>query len=1374
MNKKDIKHILLRAVILMAVSAMLCISLWLGVPEGVLSGLGLCETSEVKAADDSPEGTFTFLIGNLPIKDGGTIDYSLYNTEDSTLTIVLRNTAGITAGTKFKWTVSNSNVIKLKNPDNDSYTVVLDIISPGYSGLSVTMETPDGVVYTAVAYCDIYVPLQWSDNVSKTKKIMNNLLASEENGNYGLLYAQTGDSSTSETNKSGIYTLQLYAPDSSDHPEASHYLRKLKYVKYNYKDGRVDENGVPYESVESNLEADELGTFTAALEWSTSDANIVEVDSLTGYITAKSAGFAKITVKTSTVNERVGKGDELSFDVVVVPECYVSGNTSTAIKRADTVIWKESSIAFQTNAMFANTLEWRVFRGDVISSSTDITSQLKKDIQPGDANGRMVIDNLKAGVYYVTAVPKKSKDAATETPTYDVTTAKISPLAYVIVVPLRFPPQGVTLSYYNQELYDSYDLLSNSNLPEGIFKFTTGNEQVAKVGQNNGVIDAVGEGYTEVTISVSNATSFDKQFGSYATKPDIINFDKSVDTVNTKTVGVTVYNGIAINMSSATMTLGSQLQLSLTAPSPYQGEILWSSSDASIVSVDEAGLVTANKTGDASVTVTIGKETGSIKRAKCNIKVVASVNSITLSAKNDFVAVGEKMTISAEISPKIPNASLKWTTSDPKVVAIDSTAPLSVTISGVSGGTAIITAVNPDNGIIGTKLVKVTSNIETITLSDKEVVIPKSAGIYQLYATCTPALPENEKLTWSSTDVKVVTVDQGGKVSIVKPGSATINVVTENGKMASCKFTILQGMESILLDDSSLTMFVGDTYRMTYTIKPDTTSDTNLKWSTTDSKIVSVDNTGFFTAKNTGTCVITAQAQDGSGVFTTCTVTVLRNASKITLDVTSLNLNVGESYTIAAQLNPADSTDNLYYESSNTKIATVSVTGKITAKSKGSCVIFVRTDAGASNFCNVTVLQQVTGLKVTPVSADMYVGDKLQLTATISPKNATDKEVKWETTDKKVATVDEEGLVTAVGGGATIVKCTSLDGDFMSYCFITVTEKVTKITMQEKVEIGVGKKFQLNAVVSGDKATNKNVKWASSNKKICKVSKKGVIKGVKTGTCTIRVKAADGSGVYADCEVRVVAYTESMELSATIVKLIQGQTAKIKLTTTPKKVSFTPTWSSDNEKVAIVSKKGKITAIKPGECIVKCTSGDNPDVFAICYVYVEEPPEPPKEPEPVNIQSFNFSDESMVLVTGDIANIQYAITPTNYTEGYKWSSDNPTVCSVDSNGKVTAKSIGTAKVTALSDSGKKGTMVVHVIGLSKTKITLHQYESTKISLQLNGVTAGELDVKWDTDNQDIADIANGKVTGRATGKTTVYAIVNGTHYLACTVVVNKN
>ncbi len=1323
--------------------------------------IGVIGATFISAADDTIDGKLIFLVGNEELPDGSTIDYSLYNQEDSTITIRLRIPSGIEAGTKFNWGVSNSNIIRVKSQDDTTGSVTLDIISPGFSGLSVDIEM-GGKLYPAAAYVSIYVPLQWSDNVSTTKEILNNIKGTAANGYYGYIVAQDGDSNTDP--KLNNYTVQLYTSDSADHPEASHYLRKLRYVKYAYvaDDPNTAEDETTLQSVRSDIEASQLGPFTAALEWSSTNPSVAEVDSLTGLVTAKSAGFTTISVQTSTENEKLGKRDTLSYDVFVIPEAYVTGNSTSSRNTGVLNPYKDSTITFQTNAKYANSLQWRVFKGEGISESSEIE---KPELTASDSNGRVVIENLKAGVYYVTAVPIKDKDKATETGQYEVIGKKDELLAleYVVVVPVKWPADSITLSYYNSNIYDSYDLMTNSNLPEDIFRFSVKEgTNTARVNSNTGVVDATGEGEAKVSITPKNAEKLRKLYGDYYEFPESLGYDHN--TFTEKITTVIVYDGIAINTSSATMTLGSEMQLSLTAPSPYNGELYWSSADKSICSVDESGLVKANKVGETIVTVQIVVGSGVTKRAQCAIKVVASVGSIKLTAISDRLKKDDSLTINAEINPKLSDAQLKWTSSDPKVAEITYAGPITANIKGLSTGTTVITAVNPDNGIVGTMLIHVISDISAITLSDKEVVIPKSAGFYQLYATCTPELPDNEKLTWKSTDEKVIKVDQNGKVSIVKPGTANIIVLTSNGKDAVCKFTILQGMESISLDESTLTMFVGDTYRMAYIISPETVSDKTLKWTSTDPKVVTVDATGFFTAKNTGNCVITAQAQDGTGVFTTCTVTVLRNATGISMDVKDLTLNVGENYILETLLKPSDSTDTIKYESNNTKVATVSVTGKITAKAKGSCVIFATTEAGVSTYCNVTVTQQVTGIKVSPATLTMYVGDTYELVSTITPKNASDPSVKWSSNDAKVVSVDDNGMIKALKGGSTIVKCITEDGDFMAYSLITVVEKVTSVTVDNYVEIAVGKKLQLNATVSGETATNKNVKWASSNKKIVKVSKKGVIKGVKAGNAVIRVKAADGSGAYADCEVRVIRATNSIDLSATYVELMQGERVRLKATTTPAKVTYPLIWTSDNEKVAVVNKKGKITALKAGDCIIKCTSGDNPDVYEVCYVHITSP---------VAISSISLAEESVVMVPGESTAVQYTIQPANYTESFGWSSDNPSVATVNSNGRITAKNVGTATVTVMSKSGKKSTIKVYVVGLSKSKITLHQYESTKINLQLDGVGSNKLDVRWDTDNQSIAEIANGKVTGRALGTTTVYCIVNG-RYLACTVKVIKN
>ncbi len=110
---------------------------------------------------------------------------------------------------------------------------------------------------------------------------------------------------------------------------------------------------------------------------------------------------------------------------------------------------------------------------------------------------------------------------------------------------------------------------------------------------------------------------------------------------------------------------------------------------------------------------------------------------------------------------------------------------------------------------------------------------------------------------------------------------------------------------------------------------------------------------------------------------------------------------------------------------------------------------------------------------------------------------------------------------------------------------------------------------------------------------------------------------------------------------------------------------------------------------------------------------------------------------------------------------------------VDATGKITARNVGTALVTLMTQTGKKATVTVYVVGLSETSVTLYQYEKLLLNLEIDGGTKDKLTVRWGTSNQEIAEMKNGQVTAKALGTTTVYAMVNG-RKLECRIRVIKN
>ena len=256
----------------------------------------------------------------------------------------------------------------------------------------------------------------------------------------------------------------------------------------------------------------------------------------------------------------------------------------------------------------------------------------------------------------------------------------------------------------------------------------------------------------------------------------------------------------------------------------------------------------------------------------------------------------------------------------------------------------------------------------------------------------------------------------------------------------------------------------------------------------------------------------------------------------VSLDRTEASLVVGTNITLNATVKPTDAKDkSVAWSTSNASVATVS-SGKVTAVSPGAAVITVTTnDGGYKATCTVTVTQnavKVTGVTLDKTQASLSQGESVTLAATVVPSNATDKGVKWATSNTSVATVSN-GKVTAVSPGTAIITVTTDDGGFTSQCEVTVTSNVVKVTGvsldKEQATVFQGESVTLAATVSPSNAANKSVVWTSSNTSVATVSS-GKVTGVSPGTALILATTED-SGFMAACNVTVKSPTDDKVLN---------------------------------------------------------------------------------------------------------------------------------------------------------------------------------------------------------------------------------------------------
>jgi len=282
----------------------------------------------------------------------------------------------------------------------------------------------------------------------------------------------------------------------------------------------------------------------------------------------------------------------------------------------------------------------------------------------------------------------------------------------------------------------------------------------------------------------------------------------------------------------------------------------------------------------------------------------------------------------------------------------------------------------------------------------------------------------------------------------------------------------------------------------------------------------------------------------------------------------------------------------------------------------------------------------VTGVSLSKSTISLTEGGSETLTATITPSNATNKAVSWKSSDASVASVDNNGKVTAVKAGSTTITVTTSDGGKTATCSVTVTSanvSVTGVTLDKtELEMTEGTEETLKATVTPSNATNKAVTWSTSDNNIANVSD-GKVTAVKAGEATITVTTSDG-GKTATCKVTVKAVAlEGLSVNPATLEIVEGETKQLEVKFTPETFGDkTVQWASDNTNVVTVSKDGLITALKPGSAKVFVESQADKTKQAFCEVTVT--------PDPT-LKGISFPYTSLTMKKGETKQIQVVFNP---------------------------------------------------------------------------------------------------------------------------------
>ena len=477
------------------------------------------------------------------------------------------------------------------------------------------------------------------------------------------------------------------------------------------------------------------------------------------------------------------------------------------------------------------------------------------------------------------------------------------------------------------------------------------------------------------------------------------------------------FNGVA---DEATINLGATETLTVV----YNPEdttddktVTWNSTNTDAVTVDN-GVVTAVGEGSSTVTATVGEKVATI-----NYTVRIPLESITING-DETLSKNEEKTLTVTYNPTntTDNKTVDWESSNPEIVSIDSTGK----ITGKKGGTAKITATV--GNVKAEKEVKVVVPIESVSLSGDDSILKGETK--RLTATINPEDTTDDKtITWSSDNENVLFVDQNGQIRGIKEGTANVKAVVA-GKETTKQITVNEiHINSIAIDgDQEFEMIKNQTKNLSVTINPEnTTDDKGVVWKTNNDEVARVDNDGKVTALKEGEATITA--------------TVGTNETSVKINVKEIHINSvvinelddeftrGDEFKFSATYTPGNTTDEnktVEWSSSNADVGTIDQEGNFVALKEGTTKITAKI-GNIKEEREVTVIENHVGdFKLLQEEGEVLnIGNTQKLVTVVNPENCTDAyTIKYSSSDEAIATVDENGNVTALKDGKVVITAT--------------------------------------------------------------------------------------------------------------------------------------------------------------------------------------------------------------------------------------------------------------------------------------------------------------------------------------------------------------
>ena len=471
----------------------------------------------------------------------------------------------------------------------------------------------------------------------------------------------------------------------------------------------------------------------------------------------------------------------------------------------------------------------------------------------------------------------------------------------------------------------------------------------------------------------------------------------------------------------------------------------------------------------------------------------------------------------------------------------------------------------------------------------------------------------NSDLEWTlyPADASLATIKSGvittKRVTYTHYVQVSAALKSDPSRYANFRLCIAPGVKKITV--SAPTTYVdlsgSKTLQLKATCDPED-AIADVTWSSSSSKIATVDASGLVTARKTGKVTITATAKDGSKVKGSITLRVVSGVTGLTIEGAG-SVAAGKSITLKAVMMPADATEKgvVWSVDCDKSIASISQSGKLTTKQVSGITTITVTAVSKQNSAirathTVTIRPVTTGLAISaPRLTIDLASPTLQLTAKCIPEDAS-QQVAWSTSNKRIATVDANGVVTALKAGTVTITATATDGTGVRAKFTVKVQKTVKsLTISGAEKLGGGQSTTIKATILPKDAANQKVIYSlNCPASVATISTSGVLttKNVtEITTVTVNAVSAENSTISATWTLVIYPKTTKLTLTAASSWINVGASVQLHVSATPETAQMPVRWRSSNTRVATVDANGVVRGLKAGTATItaRTTDGSN-------------------------------------------------------------------------------------------------------------------------------------------------------------------------------------